>query len=882
MPHNARFSSVAGLLLLLSTALLLAPTDGTSDPPREASTLPHEFPPLHRQVPRVGPRRVAPPLPPAALQVGDYQSVQVNVDADGNNILDDAANEPSIAVDPTDPSRIVIGWRQFDSVLSDFRQAGWAYSHNGGYNWTFPGVLEPDVFRSDPVLDTDADGNFYYYSLSHTICDFCCEMFKSTDGGVSWTGPINARGGDKAWMTVDRTGGIGDGNVYCCWQRFANCCGDRVFTRSTNGGASFIYPRSIPSSPSFGVTAVGPDGEVYVAGIRAISSQDFEHFVVAKSTNAKNPAATPSFSTVDVDLGGAMRLSAAPNPAGLLGQAWVAVDHSTGATRGNVYVLCSVDPPGDDPLDVMFIRSVDGGQNWSTPLRINDDPADANNSQWFGTLSVAPNGRIDVIWNDPRNGPDDQWAQVFYSHSTDGGLTFSPNEPITPTFASYLGWPQQNKLGDYYDMISDNLGAHLTYAATFNGEQDVYYLRIGQPDCNGNGVADAQDVGSGTSEDCNANSIPDECEQDCNDSGQPDDCDIADGTSEDCNFNGVPDDCEAGWDQDCNDNGVPDLCDIDPGDSEDCNGNTVPDECDIADGISDDCNFDGVPDECELADATAMDCNGNGVLDECDLASGASEDCQPNGVLDDCEPTPMRDNCADAIIVCRNITYHGTTYGATNDGSAGCGESDDTPDVWYYYEPYGSGLLNIYLCGSSYDTVLSVHTGCPGTANNQIACSDDDCGLDNLQSQTDLIVQDGQAYWLRIAGKNGATGQFELLLSGPDCAFGPECNDNGIPDECEPDCNGNGRPDDCDIADGISLDADDNGVPDECEGLTGDLNCDQLVNAFDIDPFALALSDPDGYAAAYPECSLLNADANGDGMLNAFDIDPFVALLSGE
>ena len=33
----------------------------------------------------------------------------------------------------------------------------------------------------------------------------------------------------------------------------------------------------------------------------------------------------------------------------------------------------------------------------------------------------------------------------------------------------------QSKLGDYYDMKSDNGGADVAYAATFNGEQDVYY-----------------------------------------------------------------------------------------------------------------------------------------------------------------------------------------------------------------------------------------------------------------------------------------------------------------------------------------------------------------------------------------------------------------------
>jgi hypothetical protein len=68
------------------------------------------------------------------------------------------------------------------------------------------------------------------------------------------------------------------------------------------------------------------------------------------------------------------------------------------------------------------------------------------------------------------------------------------------------------KIGDYYDMVSDLVGAHVAWAATFNNEQDVYYLRIGDYDCNSNGVGDAIDIASGTSVDGNGNGIPDECE----------------------------------------------------------------------------------------------------------------------------------------------------------------------------------------------------------------------------------------------------------------------------------------------------------------------------------------------------------------------------------
>src|SRR4029453_7900215 len=40
------------------------------------------------------------------------------------------------------------------------------------------------------------------------------------------------------------------------------------------------------------------------------------------------------------------------------------------------------------------------------------------------------------------------------------------------------GYPNQDKMGDYFDMVSDNTGAHLAWTNTLNGEEDVCYSHI--------------------------------------------------------------------------------------------------------------------------------------------------------------------------------------------------------------------------------------------------------------------------------------------------------------------------------------------------------------------------------------------------------------------
>jgi hypothetical protein len=109
---------------------------------------------------------------------------------------------------------------------------------------------------------------------------------------------------------------------------------------------------------------------------------------------------------------------------------------------------------------------------------VNDDPSMAN-YQWFGTMSVAPNGRIDAVWLDTRDAPSGQlFSSLYYSYSLDQGETWSANEKLTDYFDQSIGYPQQEKMGDYFDMESDETGAHLAWANTFNDEEDVYYSRI--------------------------------------------------------------------------------------------------------------------------------------------------------------------------------------------------------------------------------------------------------------------------------------------------------------------------------------------------------------------------------------------------------------------
>jgi hypothetical protein len=85
----------------------------------------------------------------------------------------------------------------------------------------------------------------------------------------------------------------------------------------------------------------------------------------------------------------------------------------------------------------------------------------------------------------------------------------------------------------------------------------------------------------------------------------------------------------------------------------------------------------------------------------------------------------------------------------------------------------------------------------------------------------------------------------------------------------------------CDVQDTAGVKFDVNftltGKPGTCGGCAFDpcdTNCDNVVDAFDIEPFISVL-------LGNPGCSPCAADVNGDMVVDAFDIEPFIACLVG-
>ena len=216
------------------------------------------------------------------------------------------------------------------------------------------------------------------------------------------------------------------------------------------------------------------------------AEKDRSAFFCERSSNAQIATQTPTFDqSTSVNMGGFLGFGGNQSSRTGWAMVFLAIDRSGGPTNNNIYMLASVVPTGRSTTDVMFVRSTDGGLTFSAPQKINDDPVNPNKWHWFGTFSVAPNGRLDAVWYDSRNAANNTDSQLFYSWSTDAGVTWAPNVAVSNSFNPFEGYPNQNKIGDYITIVSDNTGGNVAYSATFNfnpnrsqHEEDVYYVRV--------------------------------------------------------------------------------------------------------------------------------------------------------------------------------------------------------------------------------------------------------------------------------------------------------------------------------------------------------------------------------------------------------------------
>ncbi|MFQ5414881.1 MAG: hypothetical protein ACE5E6_10530 [Phycisphaerae bacterium] len=195
-------------------------------------------------------------------------------------------------------------------------------------------------------------------------------------------------------------------------------------------------------------------------------------------------------------------------------------------------------------------------------------------------------------------------------------------------------------------------------------------------------------------------------------------------------------------------------------------------------------------------------CNGDETCDTCEA------DCGPCPTCDDATQD-NNDTCECAVPITDGDTPFSNT-GATNSSGLGglqpgecdngfVGDGDIGADIWYSYVATCDGLATFSTCDqATYDTKMGIYDGsggCPTSNATLIACADDDefggpcAGFTTFIP--DVPVTQGQTYFVRLGGFNGATGSGTLTISceggGGQCGDG-QCGGGETCENCEADC----------------------------------------------------------------------------------------------
>ncbi|MHC4076011.1 MAG: right-handed parallel beta-helix repeat-containing protein, partial [Planctomycetota bacterium] len=119
---------------------------------------------------------------------------------------------------------------------------------------------------------------------------------------------------------------------------------------------------------------------------------------------------------------------------------------------------------------------------------------------------------------------------------------------------------------------------------------------------------------------------------------------------------------------------------------------------------------------------------------------------------------PVHDECGSAMDLTYGIPNSNSTALAGGTDVTSCG-LNDTNDVWYLFSPSADANYVVSLCGSDFDTTLSVFNGCGGT---ELACNDDYC---NSESELTVKLMAGNGYLIRVAGYDGEMGNYTVLVT---------------------------------------------------------------------------------------------------------------------
>jgi hypothetical protein len=259
-------------------------------------------------------------------------------------------------------------------------------------------------------------------------------LMRSDDGGKTWGGEVPGDNTPIQLSQKQAISGIGchesimpNGDVYVTW--YDNQLDALMQVMSTDHGATWTPARPIAQivgvneqfpgqsfrNLSIPTTGIDKDGNIYIA----VASQDAEGAPVLEGTSIERLKELRDDRRANVEAEG---------------------DSGSGA-------------------DIVMFKSTDGGQTYTGPTRVNQDPKSPLRDQFQPWMAVTPSGQLDVMYFDRRNDPNNFFIDTFLSRSNDGGKTFKDTRVGRRMWDPRLNPPisvSGEFIGDYQGIAADD------------------------------------------------------------------------------------------------------------------------------------------------------------------------------------------------------------------------------------------------------------------------------------------------------------------------------------------------------------------------------------------------------------------------------------------
>ncbi len=342
---------------------------------------------------------------------------------------------------------------------------------NGGLSWygtDSVSAFQSVIHGSDPGVTIDKNGVLIITSMggfpilnnpNSIIANY------STNNGLTFSPTVAISSNttiaqDKEFIwTDDVPGSPFYGRSYIAWTDPSIIGSAIKFVYTTNSGMSWsseitISPQNTQGSTLIGCDGdVGPNGQVYVVWAKSLLGESTEDSLgFASSTDGgvtwyKKSNGVLHMMGIRTDF-------FYPCDARVNGFPRIGLDKTGGSRNGWIYVVGSEKTPfAADSSDIYLFRSRDGGVNWDSPIRVNQDTPGNGKKQYFAAVCVDDSGGVNVVYYDNRNTSYDS-AEIYISRSTNGGATWAD---ILVSDHRFRPKPVSiNFMGDYIGITSAN------------------------------------------------------------------------------------------------------------------------------------------------------------------------------------------------------------------------------------------------------------------------------------------------------------------------------------------------------------------------------------------------------------------------------------------